>query len=138
MTFWHFLDRTLNRLPGWPSERQVVMVMTYALGVTMIVMAKEQPSLWRVELYKTLVTVVIVTGFVNMILAFYFAANKSDEARTDLDKTRAETTQVALQGAREAVAAVSASQGSSDAGKAAGAVADAAQTKAEEFKGSGE
>lgn len=91
MNFWQFLDSTLDRLPGWPSERQIVMVMTYALSVTMIVMAKEDPSLWRVELYKTLVTVVTVTGFVNMILAFYFAANKSDEARSDLDAKRAET-----------------------------------------------
>lgn len=83
MNFWKFLDRTLERLPGWPTERQIVMVMTYTLGFTMIVMARDNPELWRVELYKTLTTVVIVTGFVNMILAFYFSANKNDETKSE-------------------------------------------------------
>ena len=76
---WEFLDSLLDRLPGWPSERQLVMILTYGMGLTMLVMARNDAALWGVELFKTLITVVIVTGFINMILAFYFAANKDNE-----------------------------------------------------------
>ncbi len=86
MNFWRFLDRTFDRLPGWPSERQVVMLLTFGMGMTMLVMARYDPKLWTVELFKTLITVVVVTGFVNMILSFHYAANKSDEARSENTK----------------------------------------------------
>ncbi len=76
------MNRVLDRLPGWPSERQVVMGTTFAMGFMMIIMGKQDPALWNVELFKTLITVVIVTGCVNMILAFHFAANKGDEDKT--------------------------------------------------------
>lgn len=81
-TFWWFLDRLIQRLPGWPSEKQLVMLTTFGMGFMMIIMARNDPSLWNVELFKTLITVVIVTGCVNMILSFYFTANKSDEVRS--------------------------------------------------------
>lgn len=79
---WEFLDSLLDRLPGWPSEKQLVMLTTFGMGFMMIIMARNDPSLWGVELFKTLITVVIVTGCVNMILSFYFTANKSDEQRS--------------------------------------------------------
>ena len=81
--FWTFLDSLLNRLPGWPSEKQLVMLTTFGMGFTMLVMARNDAALWNVELFKTLITVVIVTGCVNMILAFYFTANKQDETKAD-------------------------------------------------------
>jgi uncharacterized protein YacL len=92
MTFWSFFDKLLDRLPGWPSEKQLVMLTTFGMGFTMIIMAHNDPTLWGVELFKTLITVVIVTGCINMILAFYFTANKSDEQRAVVDEKRAETT----------------------------------------------
>lgn len=58
------------------------MAMTYGMGLAMLIMARDDPNLWTVELFKTLITVILVTGFVNMILAFYFAANKADEDKT--------------------------------------------------------
>lgn len=82
MNFWAFLDRTIARLPGWPTERQVVMLLTFGMGMTMLIMARTDPALWTVELFKTLITVVVVTGFVNMILSFHYAANKTDEDKT--------------------------------------------------------
>ena len=72
----------MERLPGWPSERQVVMGTTFGMGFMMLLMGRYDPALWNVELFKTLITVVIVTGCVNMILAFHFSANKTDEDRT--------------------------------------------------------
>lgn len=80
---WTFLLALVDRLPGWPSERQIVMFLTFALGLTMLRMAQVDPTLWGVELFKTLVTVVIVTGFINMVLAFHFAANKNSEDATN-------------------------------------------------------
>ena len=77
--FWQFLDRQISRLPGWPSEKQAVMLATYLMGFTMLIMARDDMKLWTVELFKTLITVVIVTGCINMVLAFYFTANKGDE-----------------------------------------------------------
>ena len=52
------------------------------MGFMMIIMGRDDPSLWNVELFKTLITVVIVTGCVNMILAFHFSANKTDEDKS--------------------------------------------------------
>ncbi len=97
MNFWQFLDGVLDRLPGWPSEKQLVMLTTFAMGFMMIIMARNDPALWNVELFKTLTTVIIVTGCVNMILSFYFTANKSDEKRAEVDQTRAETTAKAFE-----------------------------------------
>ena len=59
------------------------MLTTFAMGFTMLVMARNDAALWNVELFKTLITVVIVTGCINMILSFYFTANKSDEKRSE-------------------------------------------------------
>lgn len=101
MRFWEFLDKTFDRLPGWPSEKQLVMLTTFGMGFAMLVMARNDAELWSVELFKTLITVVIVTGCINMILAFYFTANKSDEKRAELDEKRTETTKSAF----EAIAA---------------------------------
>jgi hypothetical protein len=80
--FWQFADSLLNRLPGWPTEKQLVMLTTFAMGFMMLIMAQNNMALWNIELFKTLITVVIVTGCVNMVLAFYFTANKSDETRS--------------------------------------------------------
>lgn len=83
MNFWEFLNSIFDRLPGWPSEKQLVMLTTFGMGASMLAMAGYQPTLWDVELFKTLITVVIVTGCINMILAFYFTANKTDEKRIE-------------------------------------------------------
>jgi len=33
--FWQFLDKLLDRLPGWPSEKQLVMLTTFGMGFMM-------------------------------------------------------------------------------------------------------
>jgi hypothetical protein len=105
MNFWQFLNRCLDRLPGWPTEKQLVMLTTFGMGFMMIIMARNDASLWNIELFKTLITVVIVTGCINMVLAFYFTANKNDEDRTATDAVRADNTGKALDIATASVAA---------------------------------
>ena len=95
--FWQFLDKLLDRMPGWPSEKQLVMLTTFGMGFMMLIMAVADGSLWNVELFKTLITVVIVTGCVNMILAFYFTANKNDEDRAVVDAQRVDNTAKAFE-----------------------------------------
>jgi hypothetical protein len=125
MTFWTFLDRTLNRLPGWPSERQWVTIWLGALIVILLLMARANPDLWNVEVFKVIAQAVVLTGFLNMVLAFHFAANKGDE-----DKT-ANTGK-----AFEAItAAANAAAPGEVASKAADQVADAAADKASQIKG---
>lgn len=78
MTVWQWLDRRT-----WPTERQWVTIATFALAGSMLKMAEVHRDLWNVELFKTLLTLVIGTAIVNMILAFHFTANKSDETKAD-------------------------------------------------------
>lgn len=80
---WHesvrgLITDLLDRLPGWPNERLLIIFMTWGLGSGMLILARDNPELWKEELYKTILTVVLVTGFTNMILAFYFSANSGE------------------------------------------------------------
>jgi hypothetical protein len=85
MTFWEWLDRR------YPTERGWVTIATFVLAGSMLKMAEVHKDLWNVELFKTLLTLVIGTAIVNMILAFHFTANKGEEVRAGVDAKRAET-----------------------------------------------
>lgn len=65
------------------GERHTVTGATFALMVGMLLMAREDPNLWEVELFKTLLTAVAITGWLNLVLSFHYAANKGDEAKTE-------------------------------------------------------
>ena len=117
MTFWQFLDRR------WPSERTQVVLMLAVLIGSLLKMVDHNPELWNVELFKTLLTASIITGALNMVLAFHFAANKSDE-----DKTRNTAR------AFDAIEATARANGTDAAvANAAEETADAAKNKAAEF-----
>ena len=77
MTFWQFLDRR------WPSDRAWVVILLAVLIGSLLKMADHNPELWKVELFKTLLTAATITGALNMVLAFYFTANKGDEAKSE-------------------------------------------------------
>ncbi len=64
-----------------PNERQGVTIAVFALAVLMIGMAGFNPKLWEVEVFKVLIQAVVLTGILNMVVAFHFAANKSDETK---------------------------------------------------------
>lgn len=71
-----------QRLKG-PTERQGVTIGMFALTVIMLLMVREDPKLWDVKLFEVVFQAVVLTGLLNMILAFHFAANKADEAKAD-------------------------------------------------------
>ncbi len=134
MTWAKFWDRVLDRMPGWPSERQAVTFGMFLLTLVMLQMATDNPALWDVKLFEVAFQAIILTGLLNMILAFHFAANKSDEARADLDKARAETTHSAFQ-AITATANAGTGDPTKQAINAADEVVEAAADKRDEIKG---
>jgi hypothetical protein len=123
MTFWQFFDRTLARLPGWPSERQVVTFINVFLIWIMLRMARENGTLWDVEVFKVVFQALVLTGFLNMAMAFFFAANKSDEAKAENTGKMAD--------AMKEVAKASTAAGEDGAARAAVQVADAAADEAD-------
>lgn len=83
MGFWDFMDSVLERLPGWPSERQWVTAALVGTLWIMLQMTVNNPKLWDVKLFEILIQGFALTGFLSMVLAFHFAANKSDETKTE-------------------------------------------------------
>lgn len=65
------------------EERHAVTAGVFGLTAALLLMARENPALWDVELFKTLLTAVVVTGILNMVLSFHFAANKRDEEKSE-------------------------------------------------------
>lgn len=122
MSFWAWLDRR------WPSERAWVTMATFALAASMLKMAEVHRDLWNVELFKTLLTLVIGTAIVNMILAFHFTANKSDETKAANTGKMADAMKAVAENAGPPADATDA------AADAAEQTADAAAKKADEFR----
>lgn len=75
-TAWHWTNLL-------PTERAWVTIGVFALAGALLLMARENPDLWGVKLFEVILQAVVFTGLMNMILAFHFAANKSDEAKTE-------------------------------------------------------
>ena len=71
-----------QRLKG-PTERQGVTLGLFGMAVMMLLMAREDPKLWEVKLFEVVFQAVILTGLLNMVVAFHFAANKGDEAKAE-------------------------------------------------------
>ena len=61
------------------GERQWVTIATFALAVLLLAMAWDNPKLWDVKLFEVLVQAVVLTGLLNMVLAFHFSSNKGSE-----------------------------------------------------------
>ena len=79
MSSRHWSERLFDRLPGWPTERQWVTIATFGLVLVLLAMAHANPRLWDVEVFKVIIQAAVLTGLLNMILAFHFSANKGDE-----------------------------------------------------------
>lgn len=111
----------------WPQigERQWVTIGTFAFAVLLLAMAWLNPALWEVEVFKVIIQAVVLTGLLNMVLAFHFASNKGSE-------TARENTGLAFQAITATANANGPPQAAVD--EAAQVVADAAQDKADEVK----
>jgi hypothetical protein len=107
------------------EERHVVTLAIFLLAAGMLLMARENPDLWEVDLFTIILQAVVISGIIGSILAFHFAANKSDEKKSDNAAK-----------AFDAIAAATASASPDDAAKtAARDVADAASDKADGIAG---
>lgn len=65
------------------SERQWVTAGLFGMSVGMGLMALAQPALWEIDTFKTILQAIVITGLLNMVSAFHFSANKSDETKSE-------------------------------------------------------
>jgi len=105
------------------AERHAVTAAVFALAAAMLMMAREDPKLWHIELFKIILQAVIISGIFGAIVAFHFSANKGDE-------TKAENTAKAFE-AIKAAAASTPLDTHEAATQAADQVAQAADKEAE-------
>lgn len=105
------------------GERQWVTIGTFGFAGLLLGMATDNPALWEVEVFKVIIQAVVLTGLLNMVLAFHFASNKGSEtARENTGK------------AFDAIIAAGSSAPSADAATGAQLATDAAQEVAEGLK----
>ncbi len=64
------------------NERQWVTMGTFAFSTLLLVMAWNDHRLWEVKLFEVITQAVVLTGLLNLVLAFHFSANKGDEAKS--------------------------------------------------------
>lgn len=88
---------TWTQLVAGVTERQWVTIGVFAVTASMLKMAEVHRELWNVDLFKTLLTLVVGTGLINAVVGFWFSANKADDARADLDAKRSDTTRAAFE-----------------------------------------
>lgn len=86
------------------TERQAVTAGLFGLTLLMLGMAWMQPGLWDVKLFEVILQAVVLTGLLNMVVAFHFAANKQSEkaAENTGDAFRAITATAQAGGAQTA------------------------------------
>jgi phosphate/sulfate permease len=105
------------------AERHAVTAAVFILAGAMLLMAREDPKLWDIELFKIILQAVIISGIFGAIVAFHFSANKTDEIK-------AQNTAKAFDAIKAASAPVSADIHEA-ATQAADQVAQAADKEAE-------
>jgi hypothetical protein len=95
VNFWQFLDKFLDRLPGWPDGRGVVGVGVFAITIMLLWMIKTDDALRHDEFFKNVTLLIIGTGFINGVVAFAFNQTKSS---ADSAQRNAETIANQLRG----------------------------------------
>lgn len=91
MTFWDFLDKTLDRLPGWPNGRGLVGLATFSLTIMVLWMVKADESLRQDEFFKVIATAIVLTGFINGVVAFFFSQNQLNAEASQNSRVAFET-----------------------------------------------
>lgn len=109
--FARFIERLLDRMPPWPDERQWVTIALFSISGGLLLMAREDPHLWNVKLFEVVLQALVLTGLLNMVTAFHFAANKGER---EANVRRAENVGKAF----DAISAAAAAAGNDDPTKA--------------------
>jgi hypothetical protein len=91
MTFWQFLDKTLDRLPGWPNGRGLVGLATFSLTIMVLWMVKDDKSLREDEFFKVIATAIVLTGFINGVVAFFYSQNQLNAEASQNSRVAFET-----------------------------------------------
>jgi hypothetical protein len=91
MTFWQFLDKTLDRLPGWPNGRGLVGLATFSLTIMVLWMVKADESLRQDEFFKVIATAIVLTGFINGVVAFFYSQNQLNAEASQNSRVAFET-----------------------------------------------
>jgi hypothetical protein len=106
------------------GERQWVTIGLFAFATLLLGMAARDSKLWEVEVFKVIVQAVVLTGMLNMVLAFHFASNKGSE-------TARENTGAAFRAIEAAATGQPPSTGLNDAERPSGAPGDLIHTTEE-------
>jgi hypothetical protein len=134
VNFWQFLDKTMDRLPGWPNGRGLVGLATFSLTVLVLFMVQSDESLRQDEFFKVIATAIVLTGFINGVVAFFYSQNQLNAEASANSRVAFEA--MGKQAEATRVAATTVPQPTTvSAGFAADQVAEAAQDKADEIKG---
>lgn len=105
------------------QERHFVTLAIFMLAAGMLMMARENPDLWEIDLFTIILQAVVISGIIGSILAFHFAANKKDVVEVEAAERAAEL--AAVQRRQPTVDIPP------DAAQAADQVADAAAAEAD-------
>jgi hypothetical protein len=106
------------------TERHWVTIGIFSLTFFMLGMTIQNPKLWEIKLFEVVFQAVVLTGLLNLILAFHFSANKGSEVARENTGKLADAFKAAATAGGNATDA---------AAEGASAVADAAADKAHEF-----
>ena len=78
------------------TERHWITIGIFVLVFFMLGMTIHNPALWEVKLFEVAFQAIVLTGLLNLILAFHFSANKGGEtARENAGKALEAITAVA-------------------------------------------
>ena len=113
------------------GERQWVTIGVFGLTILLLAMANFKPELWGVMLFEVIIQAVVLTGLLNMVLAFHFASNKGSETARENTGKAFDAITAAVNNNPDAPTP------SQSAGVAAQTVADAAQGSADDIKEGG-
>jgi hypothetical protein len=133
MNFWQFLDKLLDRLPGWPNGRGLVGLATFSLTVMVLWMVQSDLTLRKDEFFKVIATAIVLTGFINGVVAFFYSQNQLNSEASRTSQTFAES--MGKQADATKAAAESIPPSGAEASRAAEETAAAAVDRAADFKG---
>lgn len=110
------------------GERQWVTIGLFAFASLLLLMAWGNPALWEVEVFKVIVQAVVLTGMLNMVLAFHFASNKGSETARENTGAAFRAIEAAATGQPPSIPPT----GLNDADRPSGAPGDPVHTTTEE------